>query len=510
MCIKDKKMTNSQILQFIVEELQKTTISWKGQKELFEIICAPLSYGNDTYQERKKAKNKILTIFKDHETFDKKQFSKLADNILCGENQQKYTIMLLTFLEEELKRLDIPKPDTLPKMLEEIPCRTTEENNYKNSFNYWLNGHTDRINRQEVKQRLEQNFYFSPSLWNQGEYMIKQTIREGVAKFVKNRTQTIDEIHNIFEEIKKEFNMKNQFTNEEKEQLLNIQNNMLHEEIKSYLDNHTPLQKYHSQEFIFKLIPLLYRKGYHTLWLNNVIEALDLHIKGHKQIKKILAHLYGTPEIAEYEKAFQLLESIQTDNDKELIDLRTEAISNLRRHKLSDKHLSIEKKKEISQSIINYYDKVFKAKEEYHYYPAINLAYMLTLESFFDEEDHEQNLIQQISDIYKKCEPSIKEEQQSDDPKLCFYANITHLEFMLLKGQQMAVLELERYLEIEDSCIPLPELARTQRQMQFFLDHIETLPYLPKSKIINNIQSAVIAIDDFIELQKITSIQKDF
>jgi len=503
MCIKDKKMTNSEVLQFIVEELRKSPLSWNDNKELFEIICTPLSYGHDIYQQRQKAKQEILDIFEDHKHFDIERFNKLADTIICGENQQKYANELLTFLQQQIEQIHINLDRNLAYLVKQIPCKKENEKSYRSSFNNWLNGKTKRINRQEVKQRLEQNFYFSPSLWDQGEYTIKQTIREGVEKFVKNQTNQFHEIENLFKEIKKEFQMKDIFTKEEQDTLLKIET-MNQQEVMQYIADHYPLQKHHSQEFILQMIPLLYQKGYHLLWLNDVIEALDPHIKGHKKIKKIQAHIYGSPEVAEYEKAFKILESIHSDDDEEIIDMQTEAISNLRRQKLNDINLDLSEKKAITESIINFYEKVFNYKEQHHYYPGINLAYMLVLHALFSHDhnkEEDQSLQQTINEIYKKALPSIQKEQQSDNLTQSFYANITKLEFMLLKGMKSGVMEVERYLEIEEKSIPLAELSRTQRQMQFFLDHLHNVPYINNNPIVKNILDTVVIIDDFIEMK---------
>jgi len=501
MCIKDNKMTNTQVLQFIIEELSKfEELSWSGHKELFELICAPLSFGNDLYQQRKKAKNLILEHFKSCDKFDHSRFNKLADNIICGENEKKYADQLYNFLNQQASSLQISVECDLHNLIKKIPCKNRNETNYKNSFSNWINGYTDRINRQEVKLRLEQNFYFSSSLWDQGEYIIKETIREGVAKFVKRHTQEVENIVNLFEEIRKEFQMKKNVTEKEQQTLENMVK-MSHQETMEYIGKHYPLEKHHSKEFILRMIPLLYKKGYTILLLRYVIKALDIPLKEHKEVKKITAHLYGSPEIGEYLKAFHILESIESDDDEEIIDLRTEAISNIRRYYLTNKNIYLKNKIEIINTIIRFYESTFTFNDNYDYYPAINLSYMLVLLSAFTADLNETKLIQKLTSIHKKCIPSIQRDQKKSDPTKNYYANITQLEFMLLKGSPNAILELERYLDIEEECIPLPELSRTQRQMQFFIDNINSIPNLFESMIIKNIQRAIEVIDDFIEFK---------
>ncbi len=500
MCIKDKKMTNSAILQFIIEELSKSQLSWDGDKELFELICAPLSYGDNIYKKCKNAKQTILDIFNQKDEFDEKKFNSLANNIICGENKAKHIQSLLDFLKEQILFLNISTDVDINQLIQKIPCKKEGEKSYKSNFGNWKNGNTDRINRREVKQRIEQNFYFSPSLWDQGEYTIKQTIREGIAQFIKKQTQEIEEINNLFEEIRREFNMKNSITTDEIKELENIED-MTQTQVMEYISKHYPLKKHRSQEFIQKMIPILYKKGYYELLLDDVIQALDIHLQDSNHIKKIKANIYGSSIMGEYLKAFNILSLIESDDDTEIVDMRTEAISNIRRHYLSDITIDKEQKKYIIDMLKVYYKNTFELNNTFHYYPAINLVYILIIESIlFDNEQKKQKLSKTINNIYEKCKPSILADQKSDNLQNRYYANITELEFMLLRGTRSPIAELERFLELEEKCIPLSELSRTQRQMQFFVDTITNLHSL-NNPILEKIQRAIEVIDDFIEFR---------
>ena len=429
MRLEEEKMTNSEVLRFIIEELGKSELTWSSDKELFELICAPLLYGNDIIQKRKKIKN------------------------------------------------------------------------YKNSFNNWKNGKTSRINLQEVKKRLEQNFNFAPSLWDMNSATIKQALREGVALFVKHKIKKRDKITDIFDTIREEFNLKDSLSEQEQKLLENF-DTMGENEMIAYFKNHYPLSKSHSQEFIQKLVSVLYKKGFYKTLLHNVIEALDMHLQENKEIKKIKADIYASPLVGEYLKAFDILSTIKTDDDIEVVSMRTEAISNIKRHYLSDKQMDIKDKQEIIQRLITYYDEIYSLNGTFHYYPAINLIYMYILDAIISEDEEKYNvLMHKINEIYHDSKKSIMIDKKSTDALTRYYANISKLEFSLLKGVGSPIAELAKYLELEEHHIPLVELTKTQRQMQFFIDTASTINGLDHPTIFR-VQSAVEIIDDFMELRE--------
>ncbi len=494
MCIKDEKMTNSQVLQLIIQELNQTPISWDGDKELFELICAPILYGNESYQKLKSAKQNILNIFQASNKFNQKRFHTLANNIVSGENEDRYKQELLYFLHKQIKMINISTQVDIKLLIKEIPCKTGDEKNYKTSFNNWKKGKTERINSQIIKKRLEQNFDFPSALWDKGEMFIKGAIRDGVAKFVKQHTC---EIIDIFDELRKEFNMKTTITDDEIKKVEAIRQ-MHQTEVMEFIAKQYPLAKNSSQEFILRIIPILYGKGHYELLLHDIIPALDIHLQNIKQIIKIKAHILGSSVIGEYLKAFDLLSTITSNNDTEIIDMQTEAISNMRRHQLSYTELSKEQKKEIIKKIISHYKKIFEHNKTYHYYPAINLVYMMIISSLLDDNEQEQHLNIAINSIHEKTKPSIKIDKKSNNSKNRYYANITELEFMLLKNTGSPIAELERFLDMNKENLPIVELGRTQRQIGFFVATIISL-YGNNTPMIERMQRAIEVIDDFTE-----------
>jgi hypothetical protein len=427
--------------------------------------------------------------------FDSKRFDALANNIICGENEKKHRKELLDFLliQENLLNIEIKKD--LHILIEKIPCKSEHEINYKNNFNNWKNGKTQRINKREVKQRLEQNFYFAPSLWNMTESTVKQAIHEGVECFVKNRIQDSQELHNLFDDIRSEFHMQEGMSIEEKVVLKQLKT-VSQTQMMEYIASHYPLEKHHTQDFIQALIPVLYNKGYHELLLQDVIEALDEHLKQSNHIKKIKAQIYGSPIVGEYKKAFDILSTIEFEDDIEIVEMKTEAISNIRRHYLSDNKIDTKEKQEIISKLITHYENIFNYNDTYHYYPAINIAYMFTIQSILSGDNQLTN--KKIDQLYKKCKPSILNDEKSTKMQKCYYANITKLEFLLLRGVGSAIKELERYLDLESANILFVELTRTQRQMQFFVDSLQGMNH----PMIENLKDSIEIIDDFMEFKQ--------
>ncbi len=502
-------MTDSEILIFLIEELtsayakvykdtDKNPLPWSNDKELFELICAPLSYNDETIQKRKIAKQKIIDIFQNQENFDYVMFNKLADNIICGQTQKKYTQELLDFLHLQTNSLNI-SDESLTRLVAEIPCKNENEKGYRSSFNNWKNGKTKRINRREVKHRLEQNFYFSPSLWNQGEYTIKQILREGVAHFVKKRTSDTENVIDIFSTLRKKFKLDNDMTEHEKLLLIEI-NTMQKIEIMEFIGRNYPLAKQFTQSFIYELVFILYDKRYYQLLLEDIFQALDIDIQSSNEIKKIKAHIFGSPEIGEYKKAFDILSTITTQNDTEKIDIETEAISNMKRDMLSNSSKNFEEKIKIIHILIEHYEYAFNHNNIFHYYPAINLAYMHCIKSTFTKNVDE--IYTTLSNLYTKCQPSIAEDQKRDTIQNRYYANITELEFGLLRGIGSPISELERFLEFEEKEILTSELLRTHRQMQFFVDTVNSKNFI--TSIITRIYDAIEVIDDFLEYHYLT------
>ncbi len=491
-------MTNSEVLQFIISKLKDSSLEWKGDKELFELIFAPISYGNEIEIRRKAVKQQIIYIFQDSKEFDKTKFTKLANNITCGENENIYRREALEFIQSELKRLDILPNVDIGKLVDDIPCKDNKEKNYRSHFSNWKKNDTS-IHDKNIKNRVEKNFDFQNKLWSRGDTFIKQTLEKGIERFIKQHTQK--NIVNIFVKIRDEFDLIDDITEDGLNDLQLIPH-MDRQEIKHYIKTNYPLSKNRSQEFILKLIFILYSKGYYELLLYDVLEYLDEDIKDSMEVKKIKAHVFGSSIIEEYKKAFDLLHSIYLNNkDKnndEIIDMQTEAISNMRRYQLNDAKTDNNQKKKIIIKLVSHYEEIFNHNDTYHYYPGINLAYtiVVSLNLFGEKIKHNYS----IETLYTKAKNSIKVDKHNINETARYYAHITEIEFMLLRNIGNSIAELEQFLDAQKQMISPIELERTQRQMQFFVDTVVDFG-VQKNAIISNMQKAIEIIDDFIDYQ---------
>ncbi len=481
-------MTNSEVLQYIIQQLHESPLELGGDRELFELIFAPISYGNDIYKQRKTTKQLIINIFKNYQEFDKKRFNTIIDDLLCKEDHTKYIKQVINYINIEIKKLNITSNENPTKLIKEIPCKRP---NYKNNFSNWKSCKM-KINNETLKKRLEKNFDFTYTLWNSGDIFIKSVLKKNVKKFIINNKKDITD---IFKQLRKEFAMEKSITKEEIQDLENIRQSS-QAEVMEYIAKYYYLNEHKSQEFIQKLIPILYSKGYYELILHDVIDTLDIHIQENKEVKKIKAHILGSHKIGEYKKAFDLLSTISAKDDKELIDMRTEAISNMRRHQLNDEtKITKEQKREILQTLISYYQTIFEHNETHDYYPAINLTYIKVIFFILYENNHNKlTLKNEINNIYKKAKESLSLDKSSKDKINQYYANISEIEFLILREIGNPIAELERYLESESQNIPLFELDRTIRQMQFLADTTKN----SQNPITSKMKKAIELINDFI------------
>ncbi len=173
-------MTNSEVVQFIISKLENSSITWKGDKELFELIFAPIPYGNEIEKRQKEIKRSIFDIFQDIDKFDKIKFNKLVRDISCGD-QKRHKKQIITFLEEEIIRLKITTDADIKKLVSVIPCKNSKEKNYRTQFAHWKKkGATVTIHDRSIKNALQKNFYFESDLWSMEDAAIKQILQKGI------------------------------------------------------------------------------------------------------------------------------------------------------------------------------------------------------------------------------------------------------------------------------------------------------------------------------------------
>jgi len=155
--------------------------------------------------------------------------------------------------------------------------------------------------------------------------------------------------------------------------------------LNEYLDYFNPI--FETQSFLLKLIPVLYDQGHYDFLHTHTFPALLTHHKADTQIKILMAHTLGSLTEPKHLEAAKLLDVIPAEKDAHIIDMKTAAISNIRRFELYRPNLSKEKLAEILDVLIHYYHDTFTTNKIHHYYPGINLAYVLYQhDSFFPEK----------------------------------------------------------------------------------------------------------------------------
>jgi hypothetical protein len=476
-------MKDTKLIQHIISELEKSDLKYRGNRELFELLFAPVRFGDEGAYLRKKAIKPILERVKEYDEFERVKFSKLANNIICGDDEararSKVKSLLVGFMSEE----------DIDRFVDGIPCKDPNEKNYKTHFvDHWRK--EDRnIHDKVIKQALQRNFDFSENLWGCGEVVVKESLKKGIEKFIKRElSKHVD----IFAKIRQEFHLESSITDEELDDLNKIRG-MSQVEIMEYIAEHYRLEENHSQEFLLRFINILDKKGYYRLLLGDAYDVLEPRFKESNEVKLITAHAYGSAEINRPKRAFEILSTIKPRD----YDMLTEAISNMRRYQLNDKSLTQQQKREIIEKIIAFYEDAFYDDEcKHHYYPGVNLAYITTLAKLLFGNTLKTKLT--TSQIYNLSKDTILADKKSPKSANRYYAEVAKIEFMLLNNRSDALLELESFLENNSQTIPPVELGRTQRQMQFFVD---TLKSHKTDDVVKKMQKAIEVIDDFMKYE---------
>ena len=239
--------------------------------------------------------------------------------------------------------------------------------------------------------------------------------------------------------------------------------------ISSMADSLTKISQH--QPFLIALFTVMYEKGaYGFVYAQIFPHLLDTY---DNTIKSKKAHIYASLPTPMYREAFDILSSIKGESKAETMDLRTSAISNIRRERLSSMGLSKASLKGLLQTLIGSYRKIYVPKEDYGYYPAVNLAYMLGLVAYIFPQDAE--VLSQgysIRELYVDVEKSLAKAKASNDDATRYYASMSEIEFQLLLGKKGMGQEVEMVLETLHPSVYL--IDQTQRQMgAFFVEVVK-------------------------------------
>jgi hypothetical protein len=396
---------------------------------------------------------------------------------------------LLRFIKQEMEAQKIAFKNNEEFFRLFLPDEPWES--YRSNMSNWLSlGEEDGTIRKKLFiSAINEKLGLTPEIWKASEVYQKEAVREGIQKF-KVLLREDAEMFSWLEE---------EGMNEEHERFLLFVQDALVDEIEKALEEHQPLFKKSAknQSFLEQFFNHMYERGEYEFVYKKIFPSLldsyDNTIKSRK------ADIYASLPQPMYKEAFEILNSIKGENRNETIDLRTSAISNIRREKLSSKVLSKEELKILLHRLIKCYKKIYTPKQEYSYYPGINLAYMVAMVGYiFPDEVEDLTEGYTLTQIYNDVKSSLEKGISSELKEERYYAGVSKIEFQLLLGQQGIARDLELFLEEIQPLIH--QVNQTQRQMGlFFLDVIEV--FSPQSLVrLRNFESALSILDAYVEV----------
>lgn len=302
--------------------------------------------------------------------------------------------------------------------------------------------------------KIAKTLFLDPKVWEFHGNEQKRAVRQGVAEYIL-QGDTLD----ISEMIEQD-----EITLEQEQILEKVAQSSL-KEIATLLEaSSSNLTKtFSNQLFLLALLELLYRKGAYELLDAEVFPKLMPHRRSQTEVKVMEAHVLGSLKKPRYMEAVKLLESIEGQDTHEIIDLKTSAISNLRREHVANSNFSNEALVDGLKKMATTYHNIYAFKNNFHYYPAINLMYTLVLlEALSLEFDTVSK-----EELYSNAKPSMEKDKKSKEQETVYYASVSELEFLLLLGRNNAVREMENMLATLKPSVSLVE--RSKRQMLEFL-----------------------------------------
>ena len=334
---------------------------------------------------------------------------------------------------------------------------------YRSNISNWLfqGGEDGTIRKRIFIEAINAKLSLKPEIW--GAY--ESTQKEAVLKGVENFKAALMEKEQMFSWLQEESLSATQ------EAFLRFTKDASLDAIEKQLSSQKILlqKTSSSQLFLLELFNLMYERGEYTFVFVHVfpylLDSYDNKIKSRK------ADIYASLPTPMYKEAFEILNSIKGESRAETIDLKTSAISNIRREKLSSQSLSKEELKVLLQRLIKCYTKIYVPKQEYSYYPGINLAYMVAMAShIFPNEELTQGY--SVTQIYNDVQKSLQKGKESKSKDENYYAGISNIEFQLLLNKQGMVQELEMLLEVVQPSVS--QVNQTRRQMgEFFVEILE-------------------------------------
>ena len=332
-------------------------------------------------------------------------------------------------------------------------------NSFKSSWSNWLRKETKRINSAKAKELIAKKIGFDVSLWNSDTQIQIEIIKEKIKDLLNPKKEFI--IDNLLP--------KNTPISNEQLDILKTIKDMDKAKLTSVLDKCKFVNSsIDNQEFLIQLISICYKSGLYEFIIDKIEPNLLPHNKNNINIKLKLAHSYASLKEPKYLEATYILESINYDD----LDLKNEVItgilSNVRRYIFEQSNIKKDELFEYIKALREYYKNIFN--ETKHYYPGINLAYLLHL-NYYILPNNPIIELNDINNIYEASKTSIISDANSKDKSKRFFAQISKIEFKLHIDKNYTQELLINLLELEK---PLcSEVERTIRMKDFFVNTLK-------------------------------------
>lgn len=334
---------------------------------------------------------------------------------------------------------------------------------YSSNWSNWLKQDKPRrINNPDAKRIIQETIGFEGYIWDADDRTQLLAIRQAVKEHLKPPPPKVD--------LSTLLPQNTPLTDAQAELLIQIRKSAA-KQTEEILDSSPFLEALpENQIFLLRLLDILFEKGMYDYLIAYVYPALLPHNAQQNNVKIFKAHTYGSLANPEYLKAVYLLNTIETDSDEEVLEVKTGLLSNLRRYTLEKESLD---KSELLENLAvfrQYYTEIFENIQKHHYYPATNLMYMLKLfmlispnAPHIDAEDLKQ--------IYQDAKPSIAKGSHASSNETRYYAMISDVECRLLLGRNHLCEPLASWLDMYRPSSSYVE--RSLRMLRFFVRMVE-------------------------------------
>jgi len=442
--------------------------------------------GTQTYQEtlkklsKKDRKNLNISLnFLLEEVICESDLDSLVENTI--HNYPMSNSEFLSFIIEELIRQGAKikgKKGSYDFLIEDDMWKKHEKSWYG-----WLNKNNgdSSIENIYIKKKIEMKLDFSNELWDKIEVEQRKIIPQKVKLFLEREPKKKVANHKKYDISLIDIEPTTLTCTKEQKLLIEQIENSDSVTINKILNKNNFFRcKEENQDFLMKVLPILYKKGFYDFLHTKLFPSLLTYNREKTYVKFKEANTLSNIGDDNYREIYHLLKSIQNPTKEESIDITTMLISNFKRSSINQKNIDKEVLLNTIIKSIKYYKEAYE--ETNNYYPAINLMYMLKLlDILFPKE--KIFLDYNLENIYKSTHLSIKEDKKRGED-FNYYASISDIEFKILLNEYSNSEELTD--ELSTLLLELsPDkflLERTVKQMLWFISLIEEF----NNKEINN------------------------